>query len=102
MKRTVELTPHQVMTWLAVLGVFEVAIVNRALVEIGLSADPFPDLGKIVQKCEAIRKEATTYSDNRLPTPSPLIQRVAEVLRLKINIEPGQARGVLSDTKPKD
>lgn len=90
MKRTVELTPHQVQTWLAVLCTFDTAIVNRAILRIGLSVDPFPDIGKIVDECEALRKEALKFADRRLPTPSPLIKNVANALRLKIECTLGK------------
>lgn len=54
MKRTVELTKHQGDTWVAVLSQFPTKVVNRAILTIGLSQDPFPDLGKLVLLCQQI------------------------------------------------
>lgn len=56
-KRTVELTDHQAETWLASLSVFDARIVNEAIIRIANSEDPFPDLGKLVMRCEAMRRE---------------------------------------------
>jgi len=55
-KNTVQLTSHQVETWLAALSVFDQKIVNAAIINIAFSDDPFPDLGKIVLRCEALRR----------------------------------------------
>ena len=57
MKRTLEFTDHQTDTWVAVLSQFPVATVNRAVLQCGLDSDPFPDLGKLVMRCQAIESE---------------------------------------------
>jgi hypothetical protein len=54
-----QLTPHAAETWLAALGELygdRVEIVNRAVVQLAASADPFPDLGKLLLACEVIRR----------------------------------------------
>lgn len=56
-KRALELTPHQAETWAASLSIFDPKIVNEAIIRIAHSDDPFPDLGKIVMRCEAMRRE---------------------------------------------
>jgi hypothetical protein len=56
-KKTVELTDHQTETWLASLSVFDHKIVNEAVIRLAHSEDPFPDLGKLVKFCEALRRE---------------------------------------------
>lgn len=56
-KATVQLTSHQAETWLASLSVFDQKIVNAVILKIAHGPDPFPDLGKIVIACEALRRE---------------------------------------------
>lgn len=56
-KRALELTPHQAETWAASLSVFDPKIVNEAIIRIAHSDDPFPDLGKIIMRCEVLRRE---------------------------------------------
>lgn len=85
MKRTVELTPHQLETWLAVLSIYEPAIVNESVLRIGLSEDPFPDLGKLVMLCDSIRREkaGTTASGSKtLGTAS--VRKIASAIGLKL------------------
>jgi hypothetical protein len=36
---------------------FPTETVNRAMLQLGLSTDPFPDLGKLVAACQAIEAE---------------------------------------------
>lgn len=38
-------------------------IVNRAILELSVSDDPFPDLSKLLAKCEYLRRAA----DDKLP-----------------------------------
>lgn len=60
------LTDHQAETWLVVLSPFDVRHVNQAIIEIGLSTDPFPDLAKLVLKAQAIeREESPEYAPGR-------------------------------------
>lgn len=87
MKRTVSLTDHQAETWLAVLSRFKVRHINRAIIEIGLSEDPFPDLAKLVAKVQS-------YEDQESPVYAPgrdhgkvSLKRVAEVAKvLKLEV----------------
>jgi len=57
MKSQAQFTPHQLATWAAVLGLYPTETVNRAVLTIGLSVDPFPDLAKVVASCQAIEAE---------------------------------------------
>ncbi len=67
-KRTLELTDHQTETWLAALSIYRSrpSIVNRAVIELAIDDDPFPDLAKLLLKCEKIRREA----DGTMPQDS--------------------------------
>ena len=58
MKNQAQFTPHQSETWAAALSVYDTKIVNRAILEQGLSSDPFPDLSKIMIRCEHYRRQA--------------------------------------------
>jgi len=70
-KRTLELTPHQLDTWVSALSIYNdrPKIVNRAILELSVSDDPFPDLSKLLAKCEYLRRVA----DNKLPQDSTKI-----------------------------
>jgi hypothetical protein len=53
------LTPHAAETWSAALAskyADRPQIANRAIIEIAVSQDPFPDLGKLLVACERIRR----------------------------------------------
>jgi hypothetical protein len=82
-----DFTPHQLQTWLAVLSVFDVKIVNRAVLEFGLAEDPFPDIGKIFLKCQRIKfSQSGQYAasrDDSKPTESS-IEAAAKALKLDI------------------
>ncbi|MEO2017101.1 MAG: hypothetical protein ABGZ53_22325 [Fuerstiella sp.] len=85
MKQRVMLTRHQTETWLAVLSQFPVTAVNRAVLKLGLSSDPFPDLGKIVIECQRVTS-TENYAPGRnseVVSNSTLIS-VAKALRLKV------------------
>lgn len=86
MKNTVDLTPYALETWAAVLSTFDPTVVNEAVVRIGLSEDPFPDLGKIVAKCTEITRQRNPQIVNaELPKVSrSTVAKVAEALQLKI------------------
>jgi len=58
MKRTANLTDTQMDIWHGVLSGFRPEIINRATLELGVSADRFPELGDIWKICrrEAIRR----------------------------------------------
>lgn len=58
-KRTLELTHHQLDTWVSALAIYKdrPKIVNRAILTLATSDDPFPDLGKLLTLCERLRRE---------------------------------------------
>ena len=51
-KSAVDLTPHAVHTWTAALATYRSEVVNYCIVQAAISADPFPDLGKLIAACE--------------------------------------------------
>ena len=63
-----QLTPHAAETWIAALAIYvdKPQIVNKAIIEMAVSDDPFPDLGKLLGKCEMIRRatEGTMPQDS--------------------------------------
>ena len=71
-KNTVQLTAHAAETWVAALSMYSdrPAIVNQAVIEMAVSEDPFPDLGKLLAKCEFIRRS----QDNTLPQDSSKVK----------------------------
>lgn len=86
MKKTVELTPYEVETWVATLSVFDASVVNEAVIRIGLSADPFPDLGKLFQACDRIRRErsSTPAQDGNPKIGTEMMKKVSEALQLVV------------------
>lgn len=84
MKVRVELTLHQTETWLAVLSVFDPTVVNEAVVKLGLSEDPFPDLGKLVSMCNQIRRQREGLTGESQGLGTKLTQATADALGLKI------------------
>ena len=86
-KRVLNLTPHQTETWLAVLSSYEPGIVTRACLEIGLSDDPFPDLGKLTLRCETLRrrKAGAESSDGKVRIGDAMLRKIADCLNLKID-----------------
>jgi len=58
-KNTVQLTPHASETWVSALSLYadRPQIVHKAILTIATSADPFPDLGKLLTLCERFRRE---------------------------------------------
>jgi len=85
MKKQANLTTFELETWVAGLSIFDTAIVNEAVVRIGLSEDPFPDLGKLVMRCDAIRRDKTgtvrTGDSKQLGTKT--VEQLAEAMGLK-------------------
>ena len=71
-KNNVQLTPHKAETWVAALGEFygdRPEIANLAIVQLAVSDDPFPELGKLLLACELLRRQ----KDNQMPQdPSTL------------------------------
>ena len=89
MKNQVNLTPHQLETWVAVLSCFDDDIVTRVILEIGLSVDPFPDIGKIVTRCEVLRRRRAKldYGEGRggpVRIGDGMLKTIASALQLKI------------------
>jgi hypothetical protein len=86
MKNQVEFTAYALETWVAVLSVFEPYIVNRAVIQLGLGVDPFPDLGKVVMICEELRRKATGKmpSDGKVKLADATLNSVAKALQLPI------------------
>lgn len=84
MKRVTELTPHQLETWAAMLGCYETRFVNRAVVEFGMTADPFPDIGKLVERCETYRQSELKGGKNFLEQPKGMVAKIAKALRLEV------------------
>lgn len=87
MKRQVEFTPHQLDTWMAVLAQFSAATTNRAILQLGLSTDPFPDLGKLVLCCQQIEwSTSKDYAPGRdtSKVSSSVIAKAAENLQIRI------------------
>ena len=85
-KKTVELTDHQTETWLASLSVFDHRIVNEAIIRLAHTEDPFPDLGKIVRICEALRRErAKTPRQGEVKLGKSTILALADAWGLEID-----------------
>lgn len=84
-KRTIELSPHQADTWLASLSIFDEVIVNEAVIRIAHSDDPFPDLGKLVMRCEQLRREKSgTMPQGEVKLGSATLQQLADAWGVKI------------------
>ena len=71
-KNTVQLTAHAAETWVAALSMYadRPTIVNQAVIEMAVSEDPFPDLGKLLAKCEFIRRS----QDGTMPQDSSKVK----------------------------
>ena len=81
-----EFTWHQSDTWCAALGEFPVGVANRAFLEIAMSDDPFPNLGKVIMRCQAeMAKRSTVVS--QVDTSKPMrstINAVAKAFEIKL------------------
>ena len=87
MKSQAQFTPHQLATWAAVLGQYPIETVNQAVLYLGLSTDPFPDLSKVLARCEYIEQEKNPQPRRGEQTDGPsrkLIHNSAKALGLKI------------------
>jgi hypothetical protein len=85
MKKQANLTTFELETWVAGLSIFETSVVNEAVVRIGLSEDPFPDLGKLVMRCDAIRRArtGTQRADDSKQLGTKTVEQLAEAMGLK-------------------
>ena len=87
MKNQAQFTPHAASVWMCALSIYDPAHVTQSLLEMGLSPDPFPDLGKVIQKCERKRREAAgtmPKTDGPLTLPPELVGLIAERLELEV------------------
>lgn len=86
-KNQVALTPFAIETWCAALSVFDTRIVNRAVLEIALGADPFPDLGKLVMRCQQLvwqQSEDVAPGRDTSMLPKSAIAKIASAMELDI------------------
>lgn len=87
MKNQAQFTPHQSETWAAALAVYDVPVSNRAILEQALSEDPFPDLAKIIIRCERIRRErdGTTPQGGVSAVSKQVLGKIADAFGLEIS-----------------
>jgi len=72
---------------LATLSIFPPEVVNRAILEIALSTDQFPDCGKVVAKCQVEMQKKTkqvTQADPNKPLKGT-VDRVAAAFNIKVS-----------------
>ena len=86
-KGRAQMTPFDLETWTAVLSVYPAAVANTAILEIALNADPFPDLGKVVAKCQLKMAERSTQVSQADPSKlsRKVLQQIAAALEIEIN-----------------
>ena len=87
LKNQAQFTTHQLETWLATLSIFPPEVVNRAILEIALSTDQFPDCGKVVAKCQvemAKKTNQVTQADPNKPSKGT-VDRVAAAFNIKVS-----------------
>lgn len=85
MKNQAQFTPHQAETWAAVLSTYPTEDVNLAVLQIGLSIDPFPDLSKLVLCCDQIRRErAGTIAQGKPAISRNTIAAIAQRLQMPV------------------
>ena len=67
--------------------VYPAAVANTAILEIALNADPFPDLGKVVAKCQLKMAERSTQVSQADPSKlsRKVLQQIAAALEIEIN-----------------
>ena len=78
-KSAVELTPHALQTWTAALTTYRSEIVNYCIVQAAISADPFPDLGKLIAACET--ETQRRYPDDNKRDGKPGKRRIEAVAK---------------------
>ena len=68
------------------MSIFPAGVVNRAIIEISVSQDPFPDCGKVIMRCQAeMAKRSTVVS--QVDTSKPMrstINAVAKAFEIKL------------------
>ena len=78
----VSFTPHVVSTWCRVLCDFDIPIVNRAVLECGLSLTEYVGLQHIFQRCRELARDESAYcpARNEKQIPKSLIHKIAKNL----------------------
>ena len=88
MKTQARLSKQQSKCWVSLLiELYPVEVINRACLMLGLSEDPFPDLSKLVAKCEAIEREQNAQPMRGDPKAGPskhLIDRAGKAFGLDV------------------
>ena len=88
MKRQATFSREEADCWVTILAIFPTETVNRAMLQLGLSTDPFPDLGKLVAACQAIEAEKNPQvvrGASSAGRPSKgLVNAAAEALGLEV------------------
>ncbi len=87
LKNQAQFSLHGLDTWCAALSIFPAAVVNRAVLEIALSPDPFPDCGKVIAKCQAEmnkRSNQVTQADPAKPSRGT-VNKIAEAFQILVD-----------------
>ena len=87
MKNEAQLTPHILETWIAALSIFDPRDVRKSCIELGLSTDPFPDVGKLVMRCDHLRRErlgTQLRTDSNGRPSASVVADVAQAMGLEI------------------
>lgn len=86
MKNQAKFTPHAAETWAAALAQFDPGDVNYAILKIGLSVDPFPDLAKIIQAAEERRRSRLGIETRgtQLSNSDKVVSAVARAFKLPL------------------
>jgi hypothetical protein len=89
-KNRAQMTRYDVETWCAVLSVYPADVVNLSVLEIALNSDPFPDLGKVVARCQAKMAERSQVPTQASPEKLSR-RRLVEIARaLEIDVGDGR------------
>lgn len=87
LKRTADMTTIELKAWYAVLAGFPSTVLNRAIIEVALTKERFPDVGDLYQICRrSLPKRYCAHGDGEESSrlaPSE-IAAVAERLGLQI------------------
>ena len=78
-KSAMELTPHALQTWAAALATYRPEVVNYCIVQAAISADPFPDLGKLIEACES--ETQRRHPDGNRRNGKPGIRRISAIAK---------------------